>query len=59
MDSLAATGEQVSAALMALALQNLGCPARSFTAHQVKITTDGRFNAAAFGLSTRSRCSIA
>jgi aspartate kinase len=46
MDSLAATGEQVSAALMALALQKLGLRARSFTAHQVTITTDGRFQRA-------------
>src|SRR2546423_3084918 len=43
MDSLAATGEQVSAALLALALQNLGCSARSFTAHHINIATDGRF----------------
>jgi aspartate kinase len=46
MDSLAATGEQVSASLMALALQKLGLKARSFTAHQVTITTDGRFQRA-------------
>ena len=46
MDSLAATGEQVSAALMALALQQLGRRARSFTAHQVNIATDGRFQRA-------------
>jgi aspartate kinase len=46
MDSLAATGEQVSAALLALALQQLGCKARSFTAHQVTIDTDGRFQRA-------------
>lgn len=46
MDALAATGEQVSAALMALALQKLGLPARSFTAHQVTIATDGRFQRA-------------
>src|SRR5690348_16825906 len=46
MDSLAATGEQVSAALLALALQQLGCKARSFTAHQVNIDTDGRFQRA-------------
>jgi aspartate kinase len=46
MDSLAATGEQVSAALMAQALQNLGLRARSFTAHQVTINTDGRFQRA-------------
>jgi aspartate kinase len=46
MDSLAATGEQVSAALLALALQHLGMRARSFTAHQVTIATDGRFQRA-------------
>lgn len=46
MDSLAATGEQVSAALLALALQKLGCRVRSFTAHQVNIATDGRFQRA-------------
>jgi aspartate kinase len=46
LDSLAATGEQVSAALLALALQQLGLPARSFTAHQVTIATDGRFQRA-------------
>lgn len=46
MDSLAATGEQVSAALLSLALLNLGRPARSFTAHQVRISTDGRFQRA-------------
>lgn len=43
MDSLAATGEQVSAALVALALLKLGLPTRSFTAHQITIATDGRF----------------
>jgi aspartate kinase len=46
MDVLAATGEQVSAALLALALQNLRIPARSFTAHQITIATDGRFQRA-------------
>jgi len=40
MDSLAATGEQMSAALLALALQEAALPARSFTAHQVAIATD-------------------
>jgi aspartate kinase len=46
LDVLAATGEQVSAALLALALQELHVPARSFTAHQVTIATDGRFQRA-------------
>ena len=46
LDSLAATGEQVSAALLALALQQLGLPACSLTAHQVTIATDGHFQRA-------------
>jgi aspartate kinase len=39
-DVLVATGEQVSAALLAIALRALGCPAVSFLAHQLKIATD-------------------
>jgi aspartate kinase len=46
LDSLVATGEQVSAALLALALQAREVPARSFTAYQLGITTDGRFQRA-------------
>src|SRR5438445_13353155 len=40
MDALAATGEQVSAALTAMAIQNQGAMARSLLGHQVKIQTD-------------------
>ena len=40
MDMLLATGEQVSIALLAMAIQGLGCPARSFTGAQVGIFTD-------------------
>ena len=40
MDMLLATGEQVSIALLAMAVQNLGHPARSFTGAQVRIFTD-------------------
>jgi aspartate kinase len=40
MDLLLATGEQVSIALLAMALEALGCPARSFTGAQVPILTD-------------------
>jgi aspartate kinase len=40
MDMLLATGEQVSSALLAMAIQSLGCPARSFTGAQVGIFTD-------------------
>ena len=46
MDALAATGEQVSAALMALAIQAAGGRARSFLGHQLKILTDSAFTKA-------------
>ena len=41
MDVIAATGEQVSAALVAMAIQDEGAKARSLLGHQVKILTDG------------------
>ena len=40
IDVLLASGEQVSCALLALALKDLGLPARSFLGHQVRIATD-------------------
>ncbi|MCS6849840.1 MAG: aspartate kinase [Gemmataceae bacterium] len=40
MDMLLSTGEQVSIALMAMAIQALGHPAISFTGAQIGITTD-------------------
>ena len=46
MDAIAATGEQVSAALTAMAIQELGGKARSLLGHQVKILTDGAFTKA-------------
>ncbi len=39
-DTLVATGEQVSAALLALRLDALGCPAVSFLGFQLRIATD-------------------
>jgi aspartate kinase len=39
-DALVATGEQVTSALTALALQDAGVPARSFLGHQIRIETD-------------------
>ena len=39
-DALVSTGENVSTALLALALNKMGRPAISFAAHQVKILTD-------------------
>ena len=46
LDVIAATGEQVSVGLLALALQNLGLKAKSYTGWQVKITTDSAFTKA-------------
>ncbi len=40
MDVLIATGETVTSALLAIALTNLGVPARSLQAHQARILTD-------------------
>src|SRR5262249_21994613 len=40
MDMLLATGEQISIALMAMAIQSLGEPAISFTGAQIGIVTD-------------------
>lgn len=46
MDAIAATGEQVSAALTAMAIQAEGGKARSLLGHQVKIHTDDAFTKA-------------
>jgi aspartate kinase len=46
VDALVATGEQVTAALIALALRQAGTPARSFLGHQVRIETDSAYGRA-------------
>jgi len=46
MDALAATGEQVSAALTAIAIHAEGARARSLLGHQVKVLTDDAFTKA-------------
>ncbi len=46
LDALAATGEQVTSALTALAVQALGGKARSFLGHQLKVLTDSAFTKA-------------
>jgi aspartate kinase len=46
MDALAATGEQVSAALTAIAIHSEGGKARSLLGHQVKVLTDDAFTKA-------------
>ncbi len=46
LDVLLSTGEQVTIALLAMALQGMGCPARSYTGGQVHILTDSVHNKA-------------
>ncbi|MGQ9693140.1 MAG: aspartate kinase [Thermodesulfobacteriota bacterium] len=46
VDSLISTGEQVSVALLALTLNSLGVPARSFLGSQIRIITDNAFSKA-------------
>ena len=46
LDVLVSTGEQVTIALLAMALQKRGVPARSYTGHQVRILTDQSYNKA-------------
>jgi aspartate kinase len=46
MDMLLSTGEQISIALLAMAIQELGQPAISFTGTQVGIVTDNTFTKA-------------
>jgi aspartate kinase len=45
-DVLIATGEQVTVALLAIALNDAGCQAVSFLGHQVRIATDSSFGKA-------------
>jgi len=44
MDMLLSTGEQVSIALLAMALHEIGINAISYTGSQVKVITDGNFS---------------
>ncbi len=46
MDVLISTGEQVTVALLSMALHELGCDAVSYTGAQVKILTDSSFTKA-------------
>ncbi len=46
MDVLLATGEQVTIALLAMMLEKIGCPARSYTGYQVHIRTDNVYGKA-------------
>src|SRR2546428_8805825 len=46
LDVVAATGEQVTIGLLAMALMDLGVKARSYTGWQVKIVSDSAYNKA-------------
>lgn len=46
LDSMVSTGEQVSCAMLAMALRDLGVPAVSLLGHQVRIQTDSSFGRA-------------
>jgi len=46
VDMLISTGEQVTTALLAMALERVGCPARSYTGMQVPIQTDNVYGKA-------------
>jgi aspartate kinase len=46
LDVVAATGEQVTIGLLAMALMELGLKARSYTGGQVRVLTDNAFNKA-------------
>ncbi len=55
MDMLLSTGEQVSVALLAMALEKIGVPATSLTGGQAGITTDGAFSRARVTRVARER----
>ncbi|MBI3546876.1 MAG: aspartate kinase [Gammaproteobacteria bacterium] len=46
LDVLLATGEQTTIALLSMALEKIGCPARSYTGFQVHIRTDNVYGKA-------------
>jgi len=46
LDVVAATGEQVTIGLLAIALQEMGLPAKSYTGGQVRILTDNAYTKA-------------
>jgi aspartate kinase len=46
MDVLVSTGEQVSIALLAIALKAMGCDAKSYLGFQIKIATDSAYGKA-------------
>ncbi|AVV51783.1 Aspartokinase [Leptospira santarosai] len=59
MDMLLSTGEQISTALLAMALWEIGVPATSFTGSQIKLLTDGNFSNAKIKMIDRSKIDAA
>lgn len=55
LDSLAATGEQVSAALVAMTIHQMGGKAQSLLGHQVRVHTDDAFTKARITAIEESR----
>jgi aspartate kinase len=55
MDMLLSTGEQISVALLAMALDAIGVPAKSFTGYQIKMMTDGNHSNAKIDSIDRTR----
>lgn len=55
MDVLLSTGEQVTIALLTMALHQIGCDAISYTGSQVKIVTDNEYGKARIKLINKSR----
>ncbi|MCZ8237701.1 MAG: aspartate kinase [Leptospiraceae bacterium] len=55
LDMLLSTGEQVSVALLAMALESIGVPAKSFTGFQIKMMTDGNHSNAKIDSIDRTR----
>ncbi len=45
-DSIVSTGEQISTALMAITLENLGCPAQSYLGWHIPMITDSSYQKA-------------
>jgi aspartate kinase len=55
LDMLLSTGEQVSVSLLAMALESIGVPAKSFTGFQIKMMTDGNHSNAKIDSIDRTR----
>lgn len=55
MDMLLSTGEQISISLLAMALNEIGVPAISFTGFQIKVMTDANHSNAKIDSIDRSR----